>query len=93
MSEQQELIKLSWVSESDPTVWLEDNNDGQEPVIIPRFPNDSALLACYISSDGSLGVALSRRSMFAVRHPDLLWFCNVKRSELAKVANPSLVIE
>jgi hypothetical protein len=83
---------------SDPSIWLEDKNDGQNPLLVPLWPADFPNhLAAYLTESGEVGVALSRDAMLRacrslLRREPCLWFCNIPLAEFLAVtdADPSL---
>jgi hypothetical protein len=82
MSAEPEAIRVvEYFGDEDLSVWLEELNDGHDPVIFPLWPEHyPEYLAVYLTSDQKLGVALSRDAMLAARAPDCLWFCEIPRS-------------
>jgi len=77
-----EIQVVEYFGDEDLTVWLEELNDGHDPVIFPLWPERyPERLAVYLTLDQELGVALSRDAMLAARHPDCLWFCEIPRAE------------
>ena len=76
----QDLQEVEYRGEEDVTVWLEDLNEGHDPVIFPLWPTAPEHLAVYMEQDGSLGMALSREAMLAARRPDRLWFCRTPKT-------------
>ena len=83
MSTEYEQIQIvDYTGDEDLTVWLEELNDEQDPVIFPLWPDRyPEYLAVFLSLDLELGVALSRDAMLAARDPDRLWFCGIPRKE------------
>lgn len=87
----EQIHPVKFVSSGDLTIWLEDNNGGQNPLIIPLWPADfPKSVAVYLCESGEFGVAMSRDAMLQacqtlLRQELTLWFCNIPLGQFLAV--------
>ena len=79
----EQVLPVKYIGLGDLTIWLEDCNDGQNPLTIPLWPKEfPKRLAVYACESGEVGVAMTREAMLQVCRKLLdqeptLWFCNI----------------
>ena len=94
----EQIRTVDFVGSGDPTIWLEDSNGNQNPLIVPLWPPDYPnRLAVYMCETGEIGVALTREAMLQAcrslsTRANTLWFCNIPRAEFlaSTTADPNL---
>ena len=94
----EQVRTVKFVGPEDPTIWLEDTNGEQNPVLIPVWPIDFPThLAVYLCESGEIGVAFTRAAMLHVcrlllKRERTQWFCNIPLHAFLEVtdADPQL---